>query len=559
MATRAPGRSRRAKPGRPLSLILLVLIGLGVLVWVNEWKPRQGLDLVGGTSVILTPEGDAPSAGALSSAVEIITRRVNGTGVTSAEVVREGDNVRVSLPNVGRTEALKIVGATAELTFRVVQQSYPPGPGVEVTPTATPSATKSGTPKPTKSPTKTPTATATANNRPVTGALLPAQVSPSPAPAPSGTATPVTPTPTRTASPRPTGSPAPGALTVEEAIAELDCGDPKDVERISDYFGDPARNTQEIVSCDVDGTAKYLLSPSRLSGERVKSAVATIAQDANGVSTGQWIVNLVMRDAKEWGDLTEEVTGQNLAIVLDGIVQSAPTVEERIPSGEAQISGSFTEKSAKSLANVLKYGSLPVQFEQSQTQTISPTLGERSLDGAILAGLLGLAAVLLYAVFYYRALGLVTIVGMLIFAALNFLMIIVLGQAMGFTLTLAGIAGLIVSVGISADSYVVFYERLRDEVRGGRSVQAGVERGFTRAFLTILTADGVSFLAAVILYALSVGEVRGFAFTLGLATIIDVVVAWLYTRPVVTLLARTRMFKEGRFGGLAGTHSLKEA
>lgn len=546
MATRPAGRSRRAKPIRPLSLILLTLIGLGTLVYLNKWEPRQGLDLVGGTSVILTPEGDAPSAGALSSAVEIINRRVNGTGVTSAEVVREGDNVRVSLPNVGRTEALKIVGATAELTFRVVQQSYPPGPGVEVTPTATPSATKSGTPKPAKSPTKTPTATATANNRPVTGALLPAQTSPSP-------------TPTATASPRPTRSPAPGELTVEQAIAELDCGNPKDVERISDYFGDPARNDQEIVSCDVDGTAKYLLSPSRLSGKRVKSAVATIAQDANGVSTGQWIVNLVMKDAKEWGDLTEEVTGQNLAIVLDGIVQSAPTVEERIPSGEAQISGSFTEKSAKSLANVLKYGSLPVQFEQSQTQTISPTLGERSLDGAILAGLLGLVAVLLYAVFYYRALGLVTIVGMLIFAALNFLMIVVLGQAMGFTLTLAGIAGLIVSVGISADSYVVFYERLRDEIRGGRSVQAGVERGFTRAFLTILTADGVSFLAAVILYALSVGEVRGFAFTLGLATIIDVFVAWLYTRPVVTLLARTRMFKEGRFGGLAGTHSLKEA
>ena len=551
MATRAPARSRRPRPGRPLSVALVILIGLSVLVYVKHWEPRQGLDLVGGTSVILTPEGDTPAAGALSSAVDIIRRRVNGTGVTSAEVVREGDNVRVSLPNVGRKEALETVGTTAELTFRPVTQSFEPGPGVT---TASPTPSATGTPKPTKTPTKTPTATATANNRPLSGALLPAQASPSP----TATATPTaTPTARPSGTPRPSRSAEPGELTVEQAIATIDCRDPKDRARIADTFGEKERNGEEIVSCDVTGEAKYLLGPSELGGTEVRTANATIQQDANGVSTGEWIVQLEMKNADKWADLTEKYAQQNLAIVLDGIVQSAPTVEGRIPGGIATISGTFNEKSAKELANVLKYGSLPVQFEQSQTQTISPTLGEKSLNGAVLAGLIGLALVLLYAVLYYRALGLVTIAGMLLFGALNFLAIVVLGQTMGFTLTLAGIAGLIVSVGISADSYVVFYERLRDEVRGGRSVQAGVERGFTRAFVTILTADGVSFLAALILYALSVGEVRGFAFTLGLATIIDVFVAWFYTRPVVTMLARTRMFREGRFGGLAGT--LKEA
>jgi preprotein translocase subunit SecD len=562
MATRTPTRARRPRPTRPLAFILVLLAGLGTLIYVKHWEPRQGLDLVGGTSVILTPKGGNPDQGALNSAVDIIRRRVNGTGVTSAEVVTEGENVRVSLPSVGRAEALRIVGTTAELTFRPVLSSLDPGATPLPTATPTPSATKSGTPKPsgsaTSRPTTSPTASATARPRPLASALLPAQATPSP----TATATPKA-TPAGSATPRPSGSPtasaAPGALSLNDAIEKLDCRDATDRERIREEFGDPKRNGEQIVSCDISGEVKYLLGPSEMTGKEVKSATATVAQDANGVSTGQWIVEISLTNAKKWADLTEKYKNQQLAVVLDGITQSAPEVQDRIPNGVATISGSFDKKSANALANVLKYGSLPVQFEQSQTQTISPTLGERSLDGALLAGLLGLAAVLLYALFYYRALGLVTIIGMLIFAALNFIAIVILGETMGFTLTLAGIAGLIVSVGISADSYVVFYERLRDEVRGGRSVQAGVERGFKRAFLTILTADGVSFLAAFILYWLSVGEVRGFAFTLGLATVIDVIVAWFYTRSVVMLLARTRMFREGRFGGLAGTQTLKEA
>ncbi|HVF03723.1 MAG TPA: protein translocase subunit SecD [Frankiaceae bacterium] len=552
MATRSTGRTR-TRPGRPLAFILLTLVALTTLVVVKEWEPRRGLDLVGGTSVILTPKGEKPSSGALASAVDIIRRRVNGTGVTSAEVVTEGENVRVSLPNVGRTEALRIVGTTAELTFRSVLQAVDPGPPAPVTATPAPTGTAkpTATPKSTASPKASPTSTA--RPRPLAGVLLPAQTSPTPTPK-------ATATPTRRPTATPTAQPTPSIpRDIQQALAEVDCRDAEQRAEVADVYGDPSMNTKEILSCEEDGSVKYVLGPSEMGGKEIKGALATIRQDANGVSTGEWMVELTMKSAKKWGDLTKKYTGQQIAIVLDGIVQSAPRVEAEIPNGIAQITGDFNERSANGLANVLKYGSLPVQFEQSQTQTISATLGDRSLNGAVLAGLLGLGAVLLYAILYYRALGLVTIVGMLIFAGLNFLAIVVLGQTMGFTLTLAGIAGLIVSVGISADSYVVFYERLRDEIRSGKSVQAGVERGFKRAFFTILTADGVSFLAALILYALSVGEVRGFAFTLGLATLIDVFVAWLYTRPVVTLLARTRMFREGRFGGLAGTRQLKGA
>jgi preprotein translocase subunit SecD len=350
-------------------------------------------------------------------------------------------------------------------------------------------------------------------------------------------------------------------LTFEQALSVVDCSDPADRKWIADSFGPPEKDKEQIVSCETDGTAKYILGPAAMTGKDVKTAQATIPQGQGQVTTGEWVVQLEMKSASKWGALTEQNVGKQLAIVLDGLTQSAPTINEKIPDGNAQISGSFTEKSANTLANVLKYGALPVQFEKSQTQTISPTLGKQSLNGGLLAGLLGLGAVLLYAVLYYRGLGLVTVMGLLVFAGLNWALVVILGHTIGFTLTLAGIAGLIVSVGISADSYVVFYERLKDEVRDGRSLRASVDRGFTRAFRTILTADFVSFLAAATLYFLSVGEVRGFAFTLGLATLLDVTVAYFFTRPVVTLLTRTRLFTEGRFVGIktAPTLAAKEA
>ncbi|HEU0130148.1 MAG TPA: protein translocase subunit SecD [Mycobacteriales bacterium] len=552
MATKTPAR-KQPRPSRPLALLLLVLVGLNVFVLVQGWKPRQGLDLVGGTSVILTPKGGKPSSQALQAAVDIIRQRVNGTGVSSAEVVAEGQNVRVSLPSVGRSEALRIVGTTAELTFRPVVNTLQPGPQSLATPTPTPTAKTPA--KPSASAKPTASATASTSKRALSAALLPAQTSPSPTPAPTTPAASATPkaTPKATATPtpgigNPTGADRP--LTIQEAIEKIDCSSEADRQRVAESFGAPSKDKEQIVSCDADGGAKYILGPAEMTGRDVKTAQATIPQSQGTVSTGQWVVELEMKSASRWATLTEQYVNKQLAIVLDGITQSAPNINEKITGGRAQISGNFTEKSANGLANVLKYGALPVQFEQSQTQTISPTLGKQSLHGGLIAGLLGLGLVLVYALVYYRGLGLVTVLGLLVFGGLNWALVVILGHTIGFTLTLAGIAGLIVSVGISADSYVVFYERLKDEVREGRSLRASVDRGFTRAFRTILTADFVSFLAAAVLYFLSVGEVRGFAFTLGLATALDVFVAYLFTRPLVTLLTRTRLFSEGRFVGI---------
>jgi preprotein translocase subunit SecD len=553
MATRTTQRTT-SRPSRPLAVLLLALIGLNVFVLVKEWEPRQGLDLVGGTSVILTPLGGTPSAGALSSAVDIIRERVNGTGVTSAEVVAEGQNVRVSLPSVGREQALEIVGTTAQLTFRPVLNQLPPGP--TPIPTATP--TPSGSPKATKTPSgspkpsRSPTPTATANSRPLSGALLPAQASPTPSPTKKATPK-ATATPKRSATPTATPSAPPGIepITIEQATEEIDCGIAEHRQKIARWFGRPEMDKEQIVSCDVDGREKLLLGPAEMTGTDVRDAEATIdTGGGSGISTGGWMITVDIKSASKWATLTETYTGQRVAIVLDGLTQSAPTIEQRIPDGTAQITGDFNEKSARQLANVLKYGALPIQFEQSQTQTISPTLGERSLEAGVLGALIGLGLVIIYSLLYYRGLGIVTVVGLGIFAALNWAMVVILGNTIGFTLTLAGIAGLIVSVGISADSYVVFYERLKDEVREGRSLRQSVDRGFTRAFRTILAANFVSFLAAATLYLLSIGEVRGFAFTLGLATLLDVVVAFLFTRPIVTLLTRTRLFREGRFVGM---------
>ena len=523
--------------GRSLAILLIVVLGLfGLIIW-QDWEPKLGLDLRGGTSVILTPNraksGDVNSA-ALDKAVEIISQRVNATGVAEAEVVREGENILVALPDVGRSEALALVGRTAQLRFRKVLQTGPGTPAAVVPPTATPTTKPSATP----SASRTPSATPTAQQRPISSALLPQAT---PTPSPTGSAAP-------TSRPSASASPAPAQPTTQASLLELfneiDCAKAEDRERIQNS---DAPN-QQVVACDADPAgAKYLLDKADVVGTDVAKALATTDQ------TSSWYVELTMTDAgrPKWAKLTTETVQQQIAIVLDGLVESAPVVQAALLDGQAQITGTFSKREAEDLANVLKFGALPITFDQSQTQEITPTLGEESLRAGLLAGVLGIALVLMYGFVYYRGLGIVTLVGLLIFAALNFAMIVILGNTdVNFTLTLAGIAGLIVSVGISADSYVVFYERLKDEVKEGRSLRAGIDRGWARAFRTIITADLVSLLAAATLYILSVGAVRGFAFTLGLATMIDVAVAYFFTRPAVTLLTRTKLFSEGRFIGI---------
>ncbi|HEY0558966.1 MAG TPA: protein translocase subunit SecD [Frankiaceae bacterium] len=471
---------------------MALYVGLGL---TGHLTPKLGLDLEGGTSVILTPKvtngGGQVTPAAINQAVDIIRQRVNNLGVAESTVVKQNNQIVISVPGRNRDDVVSLVGRTAELRFREVICS-----------------TSSTTP---------PTATATTCTDELSSGHTPT----------------VTPTPEGLA-----------------AFNALQCTDP--VKRASYEANDnPAA---EFATCSTDGATKYLLAPARVVGTDVKTATATTSANSQGVSTGAWVVNIDFtgKGQAAWSSLTKDTVGGRVAIVLDGLVQSAPTIQQEI-DGPAQISGSFTAKTANDLANILKYGALPLAFQQSQAESVSATLGRSSLHAGLLAGALGLALVIVYCFIYYRLLGVVTVLSLLVSGALVYAMTCLLGQLIGFTLTLAGIAGFIVSVGITADSFVVFYERVKDEVHEGRSVRSAVERGWVRARRTILTADTVSLLAAVVLYSVSIGDVRGFAFTLGLSTLLDLFVVFLFTKPTVSLLVRLRLFSSGRHSGLVRT------
>jgi preprotein translocase subunit SecD len=302
------------------------------------------------------------------------------------------------------------------------------------------------------------------------------------------------------------------------------------------------------VACDRAGTAKYILAPAEVLGRQISKASAGL--DAQSGSA--WYVSLTFNGegTAAFGAITARVTSlasplNQVAIVLDGLVVSAPRINEAIPSGSAQITGSFTQLEAQDLANVLKYGALPLAFDRGEVQQVSPTLGADQLSAGLLAGGLGLGLVLLYSLLYYRGLGLVTVGSLAIAASLVYLLFLLLGEWIGFTLTLAGIAGAIVAIGVTADSFIIYFERIRDEIREGRSLRTAVETGWSRARRTILVADFVSIIAAVLLYFFAVGGVRGFAFTLGLTTLVDLIVVFAFTKPIVTILAKMNFFASG--------------
>ena len=303
-----------------------------------------------------------------------------------------------------------------------------------------------------------------------------------------------------------------------------------------------------IISCDREGTAKYILAPAEVLGRQISKASAGL--DAQSGSA--WYVSLTFNGegTTAFGAITSRVTSlaaplNQVAIVLDGLVVSAPRINEAIPSGNAQITGSFTQLEAQDLANVLKYGALPLSFDRGEVQQVSPTLGADQLSAGLLAGGLGLGLVLLYSLLYYRGLGLVTVGSLAVAGSLVYLMFLLLGEWIGFTLTLAGIAGAIVAIGVTADSFIIYFERIRDEIREGRSLRTAVETGWSRARRTILVADFVSIIAAVLLYFFAVGGVRGFAFTLGLTTLVDLIVVFVFTKPIVTILAKMKFFASG--------------
>ncbi|NIK58681.1 protein translocase subunit SecD [Kribbella shirazensis] len=556
-----------SRPGRSLITLLVVLVLLfGIMALTKTWKPKLGLDLRGGTTITLTASTidstGKVTAEQLNEAKNIISQRVNGAGVAEADITTSGANhINVAVPGATKESLVSQVGQTALLYFRVVYDAQ------AVAPAATPTPAPTTTPKPGTTPKPSTTA------KPGTSVTPSATVKPSSAPSstPKGRAWSsalgeATPTPTPTGTPKASTTPKPSTpaatpstpaaggdglnytpdAATQAAFATFKCGD-KQVD-------DP---NKAIFSCDRQNQYKYLLGPAILKGTDLSDASAGIPQ--NGL---QWQVNLKFtgeggeKFLKATTAIAQRGQGQNLfAIVLDGETISTPSVDSPIPGGEAQITGTFTEADARDLANVLKYGALPVKFDISSVETVSPQLGGDQLSAGIWAGIIGLALVVVFCFLYYRGLGLVVVLSLGAAAALTGALVILLGKAIGFTLTLAGIAGLIVAVGITADSFIIYFERLRDEVREGRSLRSSVETGWARAKHTIIAADSISLLAAIVLYVLAIGSVRGFAFTLGLTTLIDLVVVFLFTKPLVTLLAKTDFFGHGhKLSGLDPEH-----
>jgi preprotein translocase subunit SecD len=553
--------SRGIKPWKPLAFLAVVLVALyASMLGSNHTKPKLGIDLAGGTSVTLTAHEPAGSHAGITSddmsqAINILRLRVDAFGVSTAQISKEGsDNVLIEVPGKDSSSLANQIGQTAALTFRPVIQTSQMAVGGKGFTGSTTNPTVPVTPTPTT--TTTPTSTPTGTTKP-TGS--PSSSSTPTKPKPSGTTSAqpdVLSKALRTASPSATPSTSVPA-SVQAAYNSINCADPQATAHVNNVA-----DSAYLVTCDAypttqNGTqykAKYILGPSEVSGKDISSVTASPISAGSGSNTyvsSQWqvLLNFNSKGTSDFSKATTALapTSGQLAVVLDGVVQSAPSIDQGpINGGQAQITGNFTATQAQDLAKVLKYGQLPLVFTQSDVSLISATLGGTQLTGGLIAGAIGLFLVMLYVVFYYRGLSIIAISSLLVSGALTYAIVVLLGPLLSFTLDLSGIAGLIVAIGITADSFVVFFERLRDEVREGRTLRTAVEHGWTRARRTILSADFVSFLAAAVLYMVSVGDVKGFAFTLGLTTLLDVVVVFLFTRPMVTLLARTKYFNSGR-------------
>lgn len=539
---------------RPLrSLIVLCVLLAGLAAWAfwpgNALTPKLGLDLSGGTQVILTPQpitaGQPITDVQVQQAQEIIRKRVNGLGVTEAEISVVGSNIMVSVPGVTSDRLVELVGRTALLDFRAVQDQLPPQP---LAPEPTPSP--SDTPSPDPSPTATPGPSAPATKSASASAHLADTASPSPTPPP-------TPTPSPTPTPAPTVQPVLEIVqspnndaAYQEKVFALDCTNPETA-----AGGTPDDPTLWLGTCLQGGGLKYNLQPAFIRGTNVASAAAAPPQ--SGV--GGWSVDLTFdsEGAKALTQASQELVAlpdcqvgtpgpcNAFAIVLDGVVVSSPRFTQAIIGGQASITGDFDKQSAEDLANVLNYGALPVKLEISEVTSVSPTLGADQLRGGVIAGIIGLVLVMLYLLFYYRALGVIAALSLILAGGMTYAAFVGMGNSTGLALTLAAIAGAIVSIGITADSFIVYFERIRDEIRDGKSLRQATDAGWSRARRTLLAADFVSLLAAIVLFFLAIGGVQGFAFALGLTTVVDVIVAFLFTRPLVVLFGRTGWLQRG--------------
>jgi len=596
-------------PYRYLALFLALLVGLYLLVFLTgskDAKPKLGIDLQGGTRVTLTartPDGSKPTRDALDQALQIISSRVNGLGVSGSEVVIDGDNLVITVPGNDGNEARNL-GQTARLFIRPVigqpipveavnkkaQEGAPGAPPAGGPPAGAPGAP----PPPGAAPAPPGAAPAPAGSAPAPAPApaspapqprpFPLEPTPPPAPSPTDAAPPASPTPSpaqsapppgESAPPAAPGAPAPpGPPDPRQDLAarikfekELRQSTNQNLLLISVQYMASRCDQEDIlagnddpnlplVTCSQDHKYIYLLDKSIISGDQIKNATSGFDQQS-----GAYVVDLEFKDdaATTWGDFTAANIGTQTAFTLDSQVVSAPQIREAIPGGRTQISGGdppFTVDSSKQLANVLKYGSLPLSFESSEAETVSATLGLTSLRAGLIAGAIGLALVLLYSLLYYRILGLLTALSLVASGAMVFGILVLLGRYINYTLDLAGIAGLIIGIGTTADSFVVFFERIKDEIREGRSFRSAVPRGWARARKTILSGNAVSFLAAAVLYFLAVGQVKGFAFTLGLTTILDVVVVFLVTWPLVYLASKSATMAKPAFNGLGAVQQI---
>ena len=480
----------------------LVVGGNAWAVWQEggSWVPKLALDLQGGTQIIMAPqlvEGQSVSDEQLNQAVAIIRQRVDAGGVTEAEVTTEGGtNVVISIPGVPDAATLERIRSSAKLEFRPVLQV---GSGVDEEGQETPDVLPE----------------------------IPEDEGPATQPSSASDLAWITP-------------------AVDQKFNQLNCAQ---LDQLGANVADPEK---PLVTCSPEGFTKYILGPVEVGGETIQDAVAGLVPGPQGTSTTEWGVFLTFDEAGTDGfrQVTERLVGltgvQNqFAIVLDGKVISAPRTLAAITDGRPQISGSFTEETASVLADQLKFGALPIGFEVQSAETITATLGLSQLESGLLAGAIGLVLVLVYSLFQYRMLGMVTVFSLTMAFILSYFVITYLSNSQGYRLSLAGVAGLIVAIGIIADSFIVYFERIRDELRDGRVLDSAISAAWRRAFRTILASDAVQFLAAAVLFILAVGNVRGFAFTLGVTTIVDLIIVVLFTHPLMQLLGRTQFFGSG--------------
>jgi preprotein translocase subunit SecD len=560
------------RPGRYLAFFVLIVIVLYALVFFTgggKPTPKLGIDLQGGTRVILTartPDGAEPSRESLQQARQIIGTRVNGIGVSGAEVVLDGSNVVITVPG-DEGEQAKNLGRTAKLHFRKVIQAVPAAPPQAVPPTQPPAGENAGAGEESSAPengSEQPSGEQS-STEPTGGGGAPgvAAQQDQPAPDPGGDDVPAVDQQTAEEiqaarelrqnpalvpeDPKDQAAVAAAQQAQQQALAALQCTDAQDPLRGND---DPQL---PLVTCNEDGTEKYVLGPSFLPGEQIADASAGFDQQRGG-----WVVNLSFKSegTETWGNFTSQNVGERAAFVLDTQVVSAPNIQVAILDGNTQISGQFSQPEAQQLADVLKYGSLPLSFVSSDATTVSATLGLASLEAGLIAGAVGIVLVFIYCLFYYRILGVLTVLSLALSGLIVYAVLVLLGRWIGFTLDLAGVAGFIIAIGITADSFVVYFERLKDEMREGRTFRSAVARGWIRARRTILASDAVLFIAAAVLYALAVGEVQGFAFTLGMSTVLDLIVVFLVTHPLVVLISKSKRLSSPKLSGLGAVQRL---